>query len=134
MAQLMKMPLSPKLLQDSNIRHFSVPISFISIAFFRMLNLEGCRYPCSLDTLHLDSIVSQEYVCIGSYLDSLWDAIADGQLGNLRRVNIHWPLAHANQDTITFDELNQYLKALAREDGQKAKFTEDQAGLWLPKR
>ena len=132
MALVMDMRFGCNLLGASNIRHLCAPIDFLSPDFWTGHHLGNSSRSCSLDTLELDFDTSLDrfYVNFVNF-DSIFDAVSDGYLGSLRRLNLHRKLAPTLGKVSESDFLNDYLKALAREDGDGAKYSEDQAGIWL---
>ena len=130
MALAMGMQIGCKLLATSNIRHLCAPIEFLSPDFWTGLSLGKFNASCSLDTLELDFSLDRFYENFVNF-DGIFDAVSDGYLGNLRRLNLHRKLAPTLGNVFESDFLNDYLKALAREDEDGAKYSEDQAGIWL---
>ena len=114
------------LLRTSNIRHLCVPLDLLSLNFWLGDPVAG--FVSCIDTLESDCVRCPEYPLDW---DLIFDAVADGQFRNLRRLNLHRDLAQKLGTVAGSNELNLYLKALAREDGKDAKYSENQAGIWL---
>ena len=112
----------------SSLRHLSIPVDYITGFFFWGRSKED---PYPLETIKLDCIwpAGNQAEAINS--DVIWDAVADGGFGRLRRVNLarrlEMPVVTGLGENS--EELNQLLKALAREDGFQARYSEDQAGV-----
>ena len=119
------------LLGDTNIRHLWVPLDCLSLDFWT--GDESGSFTSCLDTLELDYPRSHIRLPSGSRLDFdlIFDKVADGNLRNLRRLGLHRALAQKLGTVKESEFLNEYLKALAREDEEGAKYSEDQAGIWL---
>lgn len=111
-----------------SLRHLSIPVDYITGFFFWGKSKED---PYLLETIELDCIwpAGNQAEAINS--DVIWDAVADGAFGRLRRVNLarrlEMPVVTGLGENS--EELNQLLKALAREDGSQARYSEDQAGV-----
>lgn len=111
-----------------SLRHLSIPVDYITGFFFWGKSKDD---PYLLETIELDCIwpAGNQAEAINS--DVIWDAVADGAFGRLRRVNLarrlEMPVVTGLGETS--EELNQLLKALAREDGSQARYSEDQAGV-----
>ena len=67
--------------------------------------------------------------------DWIWNAVADGIFPNLRKVGLHRDLDGEFMTGRKLGEgaaeLNELLKALAREDGDGAVISEDDAGVYI---
>jgi len=111
-----------------SLRHLSIPVDYITGFFFWGKSKDD---PYLLETIELDCIwpAGNQAEAINS--DVIWDAVADGAFGRLRRVNLarrlEMPVVTGLGENS--EELNQLLKALAREDGSQARYSEDQAGV-----
>ena len=136
MNELQKIPLESHFLTLGTFRHLKIPVEFISSSIF------GHGYPHPhpkgpgnsfvLDTLELDCIEPRQRTWSHINADMIWDAVAEGALGNLRKLKVHRSVdASLSEKSKEADAIDQFLKALAREDGAKAKYSEDQAGVWI---
>ena len=126
-------PQGSKLLSITAIRHLRIPASF-TWAILQDSSDRSTARPHNLDTLELDvgyftATWDRPYVNTYINTDVIWDAVAEGSLGNLRRMFVHVQSLDPWSTERDRKEFNAYLKALAREDGNKARFTEDEAGL-----
>ena len=125
-------PQGIKLLSTTTIRHLRIPASF-TWAILQDSSDRSTARPHNLDTLELDMGYfhswHRPYVKTSINTDTVWDAVAEGSLGNLRRMLVHVHSLDALSTERDREEFDEYLKALAREDGNQARFTEDQAGL-----
>ena len=118
-----------KLLSKTAIRHLRIPGYYLWAILQDSFDRSTAR-PHNLDTLELDTgCFHPTWLPTYIDIDGIWDAVAEGSLGNLRRLLVH--PGSSNQEIQDRDrrEFSEYLKALAREDGNKARFTEDQVGL-----
>ena len=132
MALVMQSCLGSSLLAASNIRHLCVPVEFLDFDFWTEKHHGDFSASYSLDTLELDAFSStirlfEPFV----HFDMIFDAVSDGHFGNLRRLKVHRDLAPWLGTDSDFRILNDYLKALAREDEEGAKYSEDRAGISL---
>ena len=132
MALAMRFFLDSSLLAASNIRHLCVPVDFLGMDFCKQKHHGDFSAAYSLDTLELDAVANSDrlFTPFGNF-DLIFDAVSDGHFGNLRRLKLHRDLALRLGTSSDFDILNDYLKALAREDEEGAKYSEDQAGISL---
>ena len=126
-------PQGSKLLSTTTIRHLRIPASFTWAILQDSFDGNTAR-PHNLDTLELDigfCIPNWHVPYVDSYIntDVIWDAVAEGRLGNLRRMFFHVQSLEPWSKERDRNEFSEYLKALAREDGTEARFTEDEAGL-----
>lgn len=128
-------PIYSGLFSRSTFRHLRIPASYI-YAQFRVRHDKAGATPYNLDTLELDYIDGNNNPLVN--IDLIWDAVDEGRFENLRRVRLDrrltymkvWPSGdEAADDQNNFGDFNQYLKALAREDGAGARYTEDEAGI-----
>ena len=130
MFQLVRWPIDSHIFSISTLRHLRTPARFISGMFKGPREWSGSG-PYPLDTLELDH---EDFSATGMepiVYDWMWDAIAEGPFKNLRRVGVDRRLVHPYYLEPDHDQFAQYLKALAREDGKTARYTEDQAGVWI---
>lgn len=136
MAQFRDFHFGSDLLSSTGIRHLCVPVDFLHSSFWIDLDLidlsddgfDGYDTSNNLDTLELD-FVRPPYHFLD--FDRIFDSVADGPFGKLRRLNLHRTLAQELGAVAELEFLNDYLKALAREDGEGARYNEDQAGIRL---
>ena len=126
-------PLDGILAILSSLRHLSIPVDYITDRFFWVNYGRSKNDPYPLEILKLDCFwpAGNQVEAINS--DLIWDAVADGAFGLLRRVildrRLELPVVTGLGENS--EELNQLLKALAREDGPKARYSESQAGVWV---
>lgn len=128
----MEMRFGCSLLATSNIRHLCAPMDFLDLDFWTGDHHVDSSAPYTLDTLELDQFASSEGP-LTSFVnfDTIFDVVSDGHFGNLRKLNLHRYLVQTLGTDSESDSLNDYLKALAREDEEGARYSEDQAGIWL---
>jgi len=131
MTSLRNDPLDGILEILGSLRHLSIPVDYITGFFFGGNWGKSKENPYLLETVELDCIwpAGNQAEAINS--DVIWDAVADGAFGRLRRVTLarrlEMPVVTGLGENS--EELNQLLKALAREDGSQARYSEDQAGV-----
>lgn len=119
------------ILSLNHLQYLHIPIDFVGRGFFWGQHVRSRENPSSLVTVELDRgfpLDQEETIDI----DSIWDAVTEGAFPNLRRIGLHRSL---DSSAITglgesAEELDQLLKAFAREDGDQAKCTEDLAGVY----
>ena len=136
MEQLLRWPIGSERrihqsnpLACSNIRQLDIPIDYISYELLSSGHPKGPDHAYTLDTLHLRYINSskESYPALNS--DIIFDAVAEGPFKNLRRLTMPRRLQETLNATSDAELLNQFLKALAREDGKKAMYTDEEAGI-----
>ena len=126
-------PLDGILAFLKSLRHLTIPVDYITHHFFWADSGRSRDNPYPLETIKLDCFwpASNQVEAINS--DLIWDAVADGAFGRLRRVildrRLELPVVTGLGENS--EELNQLLKALAREDGPGGRYSEDQAGVWI---
>lgn len=126
-------PLDGILAVLPSLRHLSIPVDYITDHFFWGDYGRSKDYPYPLETIKLDCFwpAGNQVEAINS--DLIWDAVADGAFGRLRRVildrRLELPVVTGLGESS--EELNQLLKALACEDGPSARYPEGQAGVWI---
>ncbi|KAL8830284.1 MAG: hypothetical protein Q9191_001517 [Dirinaria sp. TL-2023a] len=116
----------------SSIQHLRLPVECLTDWFFDPPDFFESREQQSLLRIELDSgdlpaAFEEKSIC-----DSIWDAVTTGIFPNLRTVGVHRSLDGSftlgrSEDA---EDLNQLLQALAREDGDKARLSEDLAGVY----
>lgn len=88
--------------------------------------------PHPLEHLELDGrgFISSDDLEMGEYYDSFFEVVAEGYLGRLRRVTFYLSVAlrFTRHDEQIVHELDDLLRALAREDGERATIKEEHAG------
>ena len=109
-------------------RHLRIPASYLC-RYFEVPREWLAAKPYNLDTLELEYLDGRHNPQIR--VDLIWDAVDEGPFKNLRRVRMDRRLIPTivTDDVYDFEDFNQYLKALAREDGAGARYTEDEAGI-----
>lgn len=113
-----------------NLRHLKISLDFVGPLFFTA-GESGQRECQFLTRLDLDCFEPAE--CVDFSPERIADAIVDmeGNFSKLRRLGVHRKLGwmttkNGKKDMSEIDEL---LKALAREDGPDAEISEDEAGV-----
>ena len=116
-----------------SLRHLSIPVDYITDRFFWEDYGRSKENPYLLETIELDCVYPAGNQAEAINSDLIWDAVADGAFGRLRRVGLHRRLERPVVTGLgeNSEELNQLLKALAREDGEQARYPEDRAGVWI---
>ena len=116
-----------------HLQHLRLPVDFLGHRFFDPKTVRTTEHPCLLNTIELDRGSLHAYFEGKSICDSIWDAVTKGPFPNLRRVGLHRSLDSSESTGLGEDaeELSQLLKALAREDGDKAQLSEDLAGVYI---
>lgn len=117
---------------NSSLQHLRLPVHFLNDTFFDQPIPGRSQELPSLHTIELDCGHLPALFEVNSICDSIWDAVTQGPYPNLRRVGLHESLDRSGTTGLSKDaeELSQLLKALAREDGDKAQITEDRAGVY----
>lgn len=121
------------------LRRLSIPAEHISAGFFTCAFELMSKEPSPLVELELNGSPSWEPPYFGSEranidCNNVWDAVADGGLGRLRRLKVHrsleWDLSReARHDLKALGEL---LQTLAREDAEASGSHEMiDAGVWI---
>ena len=123
-------PLSSYMEHVPNLLYLRVSLDFISRSFLLSENDKGDYYP--LRQLDLDCFDPAECDSFTAY--DLWVAIAyDNWFGRVRKVRVHrrlgWAATAEGQEQMK--DLDELLKALAREDGASAEIDEGDAGVML---
>ena len=126
-------PLDGILAFLKSLRHLTIPVDYITHHFFWANSGRSRDNPYPLETIKLDCFCPAYNQVEAINSDLIWDAVADGAFGRLRRVmldrRLELPVVTGLGENS--EELNQLLKALAREDGQDGRYSEDQAGVWI---
>ncbi|CAF9927658.1 MAG: hypothetical protein ALECFALPRED_003806 [Alectoria fallacina] len=123
-------PLSGYMEYVPNLRSLKISLDFISRSFMLLENDKADRYP--LRQLDLDCFDPADCEAFNAY--DLWAAIAyDNGFGRVRKVRVHRRLgwAASEEGTEQVKDLDELLKALAREDGASAEIKEADAGVVL---
>ena len=111
-----------------NLLYLKVSLDFLSHLFLLSKPGNGGHYP--LRQLDLDCFDPADCDAIIPF--DFWAAIAsDGGFGRIRKVRVHRRLGWTTtkDGTKQVEELDELLKALAREDGPNAEIKEDDAGI-----
>lgn len=121
------------ILSLDHVRHLQIPVDFIHWEFFEGRGIRSRENPCPIVAIELDyvqPILNPEWT-IDS--DTIWLAVTEGPFPHLRRVGLHRKLERGSNYGLSdsTEELSQLLKALAREDGEKASIPEDFAGVYI---
>lgn len=137
MSQLQETPMEYHFLSLATFRHLKIPVNYISPSIFGCGTMhphpDGPGKSFVLDTLELDCIEPRGSRAEQIDVDRIWDAVAEGALGNLRRLKLHRRLIPSSIPEVIADAtaLDQFLKTLASEDGEKGRFKEEEAGVWI---
>lgn len=123
-------PLSGYMEHVPKLLHLKISLDFVSRSFFLLENDRGDRYP--LRQLDLDCFDPAD--CDAFTAHDLWAAIAnDLGFGRVRKVRVHrrlgWAATEEGKEQVK--DLDELLKALAREDGANAEIKEADAGVVL---
>ena len=123
-------PLSSYMEYVPNLLYLRVSLDFISRSFLLSENNKGDHYP--LRQLDLDCFDPADCDSFTAY--DLWVAIAyDNWFGRVRKVRVHrrlgWAATAEGEEQMR--DLDELLKALAREDGASAEIDEADAGVML---
>ena len=117
-------------LAKSSIRHLDVPIEYLSpsvcqnaksAAHTKLYLLETLRLRDTNEDLPWDQ-EAWDFALIS-------DAVDEGPFKRLRRISMPRTLFEYLSKDSDPQELDQFMKALAREDGEQSKYTEDEAGV-----
>lgn len=123
-------PLSDYMEHVPNLVYLKISLDFVSRSFLLSGFDKGDRYP--LRQLDLDCFDPACRVAITAH--DLWVAIADDYgFGRVRKVRVHRRLdwAATKESKRQMKDLDELLKALAREDGDNAEIKEADAGVVL---
>lgn len=121
-------PLSGYMKHVPNLVYLKVSLDFISRSFLFSENDRGDQYP--LRQLELDCF---DPACCDDFTAyDIWAGIAyDSGFGRVRKVRVHrrleWAATEEGREQVK--DLDELLKALAREDGANAEVKEDDAGV-----
>lgn len=123
-------PLSGYMVHVPNLLYLKISLDFISRSFFLLENDKEDHYP--LRQLDLDCFDPADCDAFTAY--DLWVAIAyDNGFGRVRKVRVHrrlgWTITEEGKEQVK--DLDELLKALAREDGANAEIGEADAGVVL---
>ena len=122
-------PLSTYMIHVSNLLHLKISLDFITSSFLLFEKDRVDLYP--LRQLDLDCFDPAD--CEDFTASDLWSAICDEGFGRVRRVRVHrrlgWTATKEGKSRIK--DVDDLLKALAREDGDKATMDENEAGVVL---
>lgn len=123
-------PLSGYMEYVPNLLHLKISLDFVSRSFLLFENDKKDQYP--LRQLDLDCFDPADCDAFSAY--DLWAAIAyDNGFGRVRKVRVHrrlgWAATEEGKEQVK--DLDELLKALAREDGANAEIKEADAGILL---
>ena len=123
-------PLSGYMESVPNLLSLKISLDFISRSFMLLENDKADQYP--LRQLDLDCFDPTDCDAFSAY--DLWAAIAyDNGFGRVRKVRVHrrlgWAASEEGKEQVK--DLDELLKALAREDGASAEIKEADAGVVL---
>ena len=123
-------PLSGYMMHVPNLFYLKISLDFISRSFLLSENDKADRY--LLRQLDLDCFDPADCDAFTAY--DLWVAIAyDNGFGRVRKVRVHrrlrWTATAEGKEQVK--DLDELLKALAREDGANAEIGEADAGVVL---
>ena len=122
-------PLSSYMIHVPNLLHLKISLDFISPSFWRLKKDREDPYP--LRQLDLDCFDPAD--CDASNATDLWCAIRDEGFGRVRKVRVHrrlgWTATEEGMKRLK--DVDELLKALAREDGANAAMDENEAGVVL---
>ncbi len=126
-------PLSSYMKHVPNLLYLKISLDFVSRSFLLSENDKGDQY--SLRQLDLDCFdpADCDAFTAGAAYD-LWAAIAyDNGFGRVRKIRVHRRLGWAatEEGKEQMKDLDELLKALAREDGANAEIKEGDAGVVL---
>lgn len=108
-----------------NLRHLKVSIDFIDTDFF--LNASS-EHP-SLTRIDLHCFDTDDASQIDA--SNMYSFLELHPFSNVRILGIHQKLGWATRDGSNVVDLDELLKAMAREDGPGAEISEDEAGVVL---
>lgn len=123
-------PLSGYMEHVPNLLYLKISLDFVSQSFMLPENEKGDQFP--LRQLDLDCFDPADCDTFTAY--DLWAAIAyDSGFGRVRKVRVHrrlgWAATEEGKEQVK--DLDELLKALAREDGANAEINEVDAGVVL---
>ena len=122
-------PLSSYMIHLPNLLHLKISLDFISSSDLLLDNDRKDLYP--LRQLDLDCFDPAD--CNTFTATDLWCAICDEGFGRVRKVRVHrrlgWTATRGGQKRIM--DVDELLKAFAREDGDNAAINENEAGVVL---
>lgn len=123
-------PLSGYMEHVPNLLYLKISLDFVSRSFLLSDNDKGEQYP--LRQLDLDCFDPADCDTFTAY--DVWAAIAyDSRFGRVRKVRVHrrlgWAATKEGKEQVK--DLDDLLKALAREDGANAEIQEADAGVVL---
>ena len=120
-------PLSSYMIHLPNLLHLKISLDFISPSFLLLEKDREDLYP--LRQLDLDCFDPAD--CDAFTATDLWGAICDEGFGRVRKVRVHrrlgWTATKEGKKRIK--DVDELLKALAREDGANAAIDENEAGV-----
>ena len=121
-------PLSGYMMHVPNLLYLKISLDFISRSFLLSEDDKGNRYP--LRQLDLDCFDPAD--CDAFTAFDLWAIVAyDEGFGRVRKVRVHrrlgWVATQEGKEQVR--DLDELLKALAREDGANAEIDEADAGV-----
>lgn len=111
-----------------SLRYLKISFDFLDSSFLLLEDVEGNPYP--LRQLDLDCFDPAD--CDAFYAYDLWLAITTfGRFRGIRKVRVHRRLrwAATKEEKEHLKDLDELLKALAREDGANAEISEADAGV-----
>lgn len=122
-------PLSSYMIHVPNLLHLKISLDFINPSFLLLEKDREDHYP--LRQLDLDCFDPAD--CEAFTASDLWFAISDEGFDRVRRVRVHrrlgWTASKEGKRRIK--DVDELLKALAREDGDNAAIDENEAGVVL---
>ena len=122
-------PLSSYMIHLPNLLHLKISLDFISPSFLLLEQDREDLYP--LRQLDLDCFDPAD--CDAFTATDLWCAICDEGFGRVRKVRVHrrlgWTATKEGNKRIK--DVDELLKALAREDGANVAIDENEAGVVL---
>lgn len=113
-----------------NLKYLKISLDLIGDYFFGSVDKPACLRRLDLDCFDTPAANNVNP-------DRIWDAIADGGFGTLRVLGVHRKVLGIGMADFgtgqngMLDEIDEYLKALAREDGKNAEVSEKDAGVVL---
>lgn len=133
--ELSHKPLNEVMDYVPNLRHLKISLDFLGRVFFTpsASNPDACE---SLRRLDLDCFDPAE--CIFITLEQVWQGFEwaegkDGKFKTVRKLGISKKLGWTDKksDQVTIRDIDDLLKAMAREDGVDAEIGEDEAGVLM---
>ena len=122
-------PLSSYMMHVPNLLRLKISLDFISASSLLLEKDREDLYP--LRQLDLDCFDPAD--CEAFTASDLWYAICDEGFGRVRRVRVHrrlgWTASKEGKEIVK--DVDELLKALAREDGDNAAMDENEAGVVL---